>query len=106
MRRCKVFYNDRFAGMLTEQAPRLYTFAYDEGYIGRVDSRPICLSMPLHQREYSSESLFPFFCNMLPEGVNRQFLLKLFHVSPDDEFGLLLKSASGDTVGAVSIKEI
>ena len=70
------------------------------------DASPICLAMPLTAEPYISDSLFPFFSNLLSEGSNREFQAKYHHLAPDDDFGLLLKTASYDTIGSVTVREI
>ncbi|MBP3203532.1 MAG: HipA N-terminal domain-containing protein [Bacteroidales bacterium] len=105
MRKCKVLINGVMAGTLTEVSPKRYTFLYAPLYLTSGNATAICLQMPLSETPYESDSLFPFFSNMLPEGMNRAFLSRLYHLSPDDDFGLLLKCAAGDTIGAISIKD-
>lgn len=106
MRQCKVLYNGRYAGVLTEKDTGGYTFTYDKGYFEDPNARPVCLAMPLREAEYEDTSLFPFFCNLLPEGSNKRYFCSLYHISPEDEFGLLLKCGSGDTIGPVTIEQI
>ena len=58
------------------------------------------------KQEYHSDSLFPFFENMLSEGSNRELQMRLFKLDEKDSFGLLLATARYDTIGAVTIKAI
>lgn len=106
MRACKVLVNGRFAGVLSEETSGHYVFSYDKEYIKEPDATPVCLAMPLREEPYVSDVLFPFFSNLLSEGSNREFQIKYHHLSPEDDFGLLLKTASYDTIGAVTIQEI
>ena len=64
------------------------------------------MAMPLREEPYESSTLFLFFSNMLSEGVNRSFQMQLLGLRPDDDFGLLLKTAGYDTIGAVTVKEM
>jgi len=54
----------------------------------------------------SSEILFPFFYNMLSEGVNRKLQSMLLKIDENDHFGLLAKTSEYDTIGAVTLKPL
>lgn len=102
MRQCKVFVNGVEAGILSEENGGSFTFSYMDGYSGR----PVCLAMPVRDKVYKSDYLFPFFFNMLSEGTNRKLQSQLLHIDEDDDFGILLATAQTDTIGAVTIKPI
>jgi serine/threonine-protein kinase HipA len=106
MRAGKVYVNGKFAGVLTEEGPARYTFSYDKDYLQLPHAQPVCIAMPLREETYESSVLFPFFSNMLSEGANRAFQTQFHGLRPDDDFGLLLKTAAYDTIGAVTVKEI
>lgn len=106
MRAGNVYVNGKWAGVLVEENHHHYVFTYDKDYVHTVGAEPVCLAMPLSEEPYVSDSLFPFFCNLLSEGFNKDFQVKYHHLSPDDHFGLLLKTASYDTIGAVTVKEV
>ncbi|MBQ0052948.1 MAG: HipA N-terminal domain-containing protein [Bacteroidales bacterium] len=72
MRQLEVFFNDRKAGLLTEQQPgRGYVFRYDTDYLAS-NLPSISVTLPRRNDSYESASLFPFFVNMLPEGAFRE----------------------------------
>lgn len=102
MRQCKVFVNDQEAGILWETDDRHYVFTYIEGYSGP----QVCLGMPIKKEPYYADTLFPYFFNMLSEGVNRQLQSSLLHIDENDDFGILLATAQNDTIGAVTVKPI
>jgi len=106
MRKAAVFLNNLLAGYLTERDDSKYSFSYEENYF--LDSKlpSISLTLPKDQKEYISESLFAFFYNMLSEGVNKKMQSRQFQLDENDAFGLLLKTAGSDTIGAVTVKEI
>ena len=106
MRSGKVYVNRQYAGILREESPDRYTFSYDRDYLHSPSPSPVCVAMPLTEEEFVSTSLFPFFSNMLTEGFNREFQERYHHLPPGDDFGLLLKTAAYDTIGAVTVKEI
>ena len=103
MRQCKVFINNKYAGLLTEtDSPREYVFKYEMNYLNK-ETEPICLSMPLRQEEYRSPYLLPYFSNLLSEGANRSLQSSYLHIDKDDDFGILLETAQYDTVGLVTV---
>ena len=102
MRQCRVYVHDKEAGILQETDSREYVFTYSADY----NSDPVCLAMPVRKEPYKSESLFPFFFNMLSEGSNRQIQSMLLHIDENDDFGIMLATAQYDTIGAVTIQPI
>jgi serine/threonine-protein kinase HipA len=102
MRECKVYVHDVEAGLLQETDDREYVFTYHDEYQGD----PVCLAMPLKQKVYRSDHLFPYFFNMLSEGANRQVQSTLLHIDEKDDFGIMLATAQYDTIGAVTVKPI
>lgn len=106
MRQCEVFVHDRKAGVLTENARNSYEFDYDKEYLKSKDAVPVSLTLPLSDKPYHSEVLFPFFFNMLSEGDNRKLQSRMLHIDEDDDFGILLATAQYDTIGAVTVKPV
>lgn len=106
MRKCEVCLHGVRVGELTELDSHNYVFAYDKVYLSDKSNPPVCLAMPLRDEPYHSDRLFPFFFNMLSEGENRQMQAQLLHISPEDDFGILLATAGTDTIGAVTVKPI
>ena len=102
MRECKVYVHDVEAGLLQETDDREYVFTYHNDYQGD----PVCLAMPVRQKVYRSDHLFPYFFNMLSEGANRQVQSTLLHIDEKDDFGIMLATAQYDTIGAVTIKPV
>ncbi len=106
MRRLEVFRNGARAGILTEEDRHHYVFRYDDIYFADSHYAPISLTLPKTQQEYRSDSLFPFFFNMLSEGVNRNLQCTQLRIDPEDHFGLLMVIGKTDTVGAVTLSEM
>lgn len=106
MRQAEVYINKILAGILTETNDRKYTFRYNDQYFNAKRSKAISVTLPLTQQEYHSDYLFPFFFNMLSEGVNKQRYCQLFKIDENDDFGLLLATADEDTIGNVNIKRV
>lgn len=106
MREGRVYVNGIFAGIITEELGKGYTFTYDDEYYRDPSRRAISVTMPKRKKVYFSKYLFPFFSNMLSEGYNREVQARLHHVDKDDDFGILLATAYKDTAGAVTVKKI
>jgi len=106
MRALKIYRNGVLAGMLIEENRNQYIFRYDEKYFINDNNPAISLTLPKSQKEYSSEYLFPFFFNMLSEGVNKKLQSLQLKIDEEDHFGLLAATAQYDTIGAITVKPI
>jgi HipA-like protein len=106
MRKLAVYRNKEYAGMLIEENREEFIFRYDSTYYTNTAKPAVSLTLPKSQQEYRSPVLFPFFFNMLSEGVNRQLQSRLLKIDEDDHFGLLSVTAQYDTIGAITVKSI
>jgi HipA-like protein len=106
MRSVEVYRNNTLAGILTEEDDRQYIFRYDDQYFIDPSTQPISLTLPKTSQEYKTAHLFPFFYNMLSEGVNRKLQSRVLKIDEEDDFGLLAATARYDTIGAVTVKPI
>lgn len=106
MRALEIYRNGILAGLLIEENRKHYIFRYDESYFMDDKNPAISLTLPKTQKEYSSEFLFPFFFNILSEGVNRKLQSVQWKIDEEDHFGLLAATAQYDTIGAVTVKPI
>jgi HipA-like protein len=104
MRKAAVYYNKQLAGMLTEENHDSYVFEYEDSYYLHTAMPPVSLTLPKTKQRYHAKELFPFFYNMLAEGVNKQLQSRQFHIDENDAFGLLLATAGSDTIGAITVK--
>lgn len=102
----EIYRNGTLAGTLTEENRQHFVFRYDDNYLNDSTHPAISLTLPKTQKEYSSEFLFPFFFNMLSEGVNRKLQSTQLRIDEEDNFGLLMATAQYDTIGAVTVKPI
>lgn len=102
----EIYRNGILAGTLTEEHRHRYVFRYDDNYFNDTNKPGISLTLPKTQKEYISEFLFPFFFNMLSEGVNRQLQTTQLRIDEEDDFGLLAATAQYDTIGAITVKPI
>jgi HipA-like protein len=106
MRTAQVYYNKELAGTLTELSTKEYVFRYEDPYFTSREFPAISLTLPKQQQEYRSDHLFPFFFNMLSEGVNRDLQSRQLRIDEQDYFGLLLATAQYDTIGAITLKPL
>jgi len=104
MRKAAIYRNGVLAGILTEENRQHFIFNYDDTYFQDANQPAISLTLQKNQKEYSSEFLFPFFFNMLSEGVNRKLQCTQLRIDEADNFGLLLATAQFDTIGAITVK--
>jgi HipA-like protein len=104
-RSAKVLYNSKPAGIITK-AGNTYRFAYDESYLNTPGSRPVSITLPLRKNVYESDVLFPVFVNMLSEGANKRIQCRLLRIDENDYFSLLLATATDDSIGPITVKEI
>ena len=102
----EIYRNGILAGTLTEENRQHFVFRYDDNYFTDTNKPAISLTLPKTQKEYSSQFLFPFFFNMLSEGVNRKLQCTQLKIDEEDNFGLLMATAQYDTIGAVTVKPI
>lgn len=98
----KVYYQDRYAGLLQQEPGGRYAFSYDEAYL-TAGGPAIAHTLPLQKApHYSEAGLHPFFDNLVAEGWLRNAQARALGVRADDRFTLLL-AFGRDCAGAVSI---
>lgn len=106
MRSVEVYRNGVPVGILTEINRERYIFRYNKEYILNPDNPPVSLTLPITTEEYTSKYLFPFFYNLLSEGVNKKVQCRHLQIDEEDHFGLLMAAAQYDTTGAVTVKPL
>lgn len=106
MRSMQIYRNGDLAGILTEESRTSFVFRYEDEYFHDTGKAAISLTLPKTQQEYRSKYLFPFFYNMLSEGVNKRLQSKQLKIDESDSFGLLMATAQFDTIGPVTVKPI
>ena len=104
MRSLEIYRNGILAGILTEENRKSYIFRYNENYLNDASKPAISLTFPKMQQEYKSKFLFPFFFNMLSEGVNKKLQNVQLKIDEEDSFGLLSATAQYDIIGAITVK--
>jgi serine/threonine-protein kinase HipA len=106
MRKAKVFFKGEEAGLLTQHDNGSFTFSYHSSWVDDNRKPAISLTLPKAEQEFHSPYLFSYFYSLLPEGSNKQVVCRLNRIDPDDYFGILLTTATTDTIGAVTVVKI
>lgn len=96
-----VYLRDKRAGLL-ERTESGYRFTYDQEYLSANDAQPVSLTLPLREESYESESLFPFFLGLIPEGWLLDITSRTLKIDPENSFDILL-ATGGDCIGAVTV---
>jgi serine/threonine-protein kinase HipA len=102
MRSGTVYYSDRPAGRIRETDSG-YEFRYFAEYLALPDATAISFSFPLGTEAWTSQSFFPFFDGLIPEGWLLDIGVKNWKIDPRDRMGLLLAFCA-DCVGAVGVR--
>lgn len=100
MRSALVYRNELLAGTLVEDENG-YSFTYDFVYL-QEPNLPVSLTLPLAEKPYVSNVLFPFFDGLIPEGWLLDIAQQNWKLNERDRFGLLL-ACCRDCIGAVSV---
>jgi len=103
MRKAGVYMGDNLAGIL-EERENVFVFTYTPEYRTQryPDAIPVSKTMPVREAPYFAVDLFPFFDNLIPEGVLLATAMKVWHLKKSDRMGLLLACCE-DCYGAVSV---
>ncbi len=104
-KRAEVYYNNILTGYLIKKEGR-FIFKYINEYLADDSLPSISLTLPKRNKPYVSAFLFPFFYGLLTEGENKNIQCRLLKIDENDHFTRLLKTASEDTIGGVTVKEI
>jgi len=99
--RAQVYLRDRKAGLL-ERTGKGYRFTYDRDHLSKPEAQPVSLTLPLRREPYESESLFPFFEGLIPEGWLLDLASRTLKIDPENAFDILVANG-GDCVGAVTV---
>ena len=94
----------KWAGTLIENEDG-YHFKYKKEYLNNKEAEPISLTLPLTEKEYSSNILFPFFDGLIPEGWLLDIASKNWKLNTRDRMSILLVTCK-DCIGAVSVEPI
>ena len=82
-----------------------YLFSYDLEFLYSKETTAISLTLPKQKEPFVSKDLHPFFASLLAEGNLKELQCRLLKIDEDDEFTRLLKTATVDTIGTITLKE-
>lgn len=103
MRKLRVYYQDRAAGLL-EETDEGYRFSYEPEWLAAAGD-PVSLTLPPRAEPWESPTLFPFFDGLIPEGWLLELGVRNWKLDPRDRFGLLAAFCR-DAIGAVGVEEL
>ena len=98
----KVFVQGRYAGTISETDSG-YLFQYDRAYIKENGAVAASMTLPLSTDAYFSNTLFPFFDGLIPEGWLLNVVERNWKIDSRDRFGIMLASCR-DCIGDVRIE--
>lgn len=104
MQKAEIQYLDRTAGWLIQDEEG-YHFIYDQEYLNSREPKPVSLTLPLRESEYTSTTMFPFFDGLIPEGWLLDVAERNWKLDPRDRMGLLMNCCK-DCIGAVSVHPV
>lgn len=94
--------NNQRVGELTKLANGAHTFKYAPEWLASRYARPLSLSLPLQRGNITSDAVFNFFDNLLPDSpIVRDRIVKRYHAKSRQPFDLL-SEIGRDSVGAVT----
>jgi len=103
MRIAHVYNHGKYAGELKETDGGTYEFTYDPSYLADKENSPVSLRLPLQKETSKSNTLFPFFDGLIPEGWMLDLATKNWKLDQRDRMGLLMVACE-DCIGSVTIK--
>lgn len=104
MKKAKIYVHQYWAGTLTEDEEG-YHFQYEADYLAQDHAEPVSLTLPLLEKPYRSNMLFPFFDGLIPEGWLLDIAQKNWKLQVRDRMSILLATCH-DCIGAVSVEDI
>ena len=101
MKQARVFVQDVFCGVLTEDEEG-YHFSYDSEYLASTGAVPLSPTMPLTATPYEKEMMFPVFDGLIPEGWLLDIASQSWKIDPRDRMSLLMACCK-DCIGDISV---
>lgn len=95
--------NNIIVGKLSKNTSGQLSFAYDKKWLLSKNARPISLSLPLLNTEFTGDIVYHFFDNLLPDNPQIKARIQAhFHAKTDQPFDLL-SHIGQDCVGAIQL---
>lgn len=102
MRKAKIYMHDFWAGTLTEDENG-YHFVYEPDFLTSEHAEPVSLALPLSDKPFTNNVLFPFFDGLIPEGWLLEIAERNWKLDARDRMGILLATCR-NCIGAVSVE--
>ena len=102
MKRAKIFINEHFCGILTEDIDGFH-FNYDKDYLSMPEAKALSPTMPLQHETFEKEVMFPVFDGLIPEGWMLSIVHNTWKIDPRDRMSLLLACCK-DCIGNISVQ--
>ncbi len=94
--------HDFWAGTLTEDENG-YHFVYEPDFLTSEHAEPVSLALPLSDKPFTNNVLFPFFDGLIPEGWLLEIAERNWKLDVRDRMGILLATCR-NCIGAVSVE--
>lgn len=101
MKKARIFIDDHYCGQLTEDNEGFH-FKYDNDYLVGENAVPLSPTMPLTDKEYVKEMMFPVFDGLIPEGWLLNIVTNSWKLDPRDRMSLLIECCK-DCIGNISV---
>lgn len=105
MRQGIVYYKDQLAGIITETNDGEYIYQYNDQFVKNHPKDFISFTMPVTDKPYKENRLFPFFDGLIPEGWLLDIAAENWKINKNDRMGLLLACCK-NCIGAVSVEPV
>lgn len=99
--KANVYLRNELAGLLEKLPSGYFQFSYYDAWI-KQKGIPIGFAFPLRSAPVSSEILFPFFDNLIPEGWLLKSVEAIYKIDKNNRFALLLATGR-ETIGAIKV---
>ncbi|MBF4254030.1 type II toxin-antitoxin system HipA family toxin, partial [Vibrio anguillarum] len=97
------YMNNELVGTLAKYPDNRLSFKYDSSWLNNDNARPLSLSLKMQKNIISSEAVFNYFDNLLPDSTDtRSRLAARFKTSTKQSFDLLTV-VGRDVVGALTL---
>jgi len=100
-----ILMNDILVGQLEKTKNTGFIFRYDQNWLNTPGSRPISLSLPLMNQQYTGDVVYNFFDNLLPDNPQIRSRIQAKFQAPTSQAFDLLAVIGKDCVGAIQIIE-
>ncbi|MAD15251.1 MAG: serine/threonine protein kinase [Alteromonadaceae bacterium] len=100
-----LYFNQEYVGELIKQPTGAHVLQYANDWLNNPKSRPLSLSLPLQKGKITSEKVFNYFDNLLPDSRQiREKIVTRFNAKSSQPFDLLAQ-VGRDSVGALTLLE-